>query len=120
MQRDIPKILEAMLSFLAAIEEYQLEIKSLYTPPAESASIKDHERLETLRLEVDKAGDVLSCLGDGMYFGPPIRLSLLTLVLLSGLKDGVARIVRTFGDKLLAFKFPPRTAQKLQGFLDYC
>lgn len=51
----------------------------------------------------------------------PIRLSLLTLVvLLSGLKDGVARIVRTFGDKLLAFKFPPRTAQKLQGFLDYC
>lgn len=40
--------------------------------------------------------------------------------LVSGLKEGIARIVRTFGDKLLAFKFPPRTAQKLQGFLDYC
>lgn len=39
---------------------------------------------------------------------------------LLGLKDGIARIARTFGDKLLAFKFPPRVAQKLQGFLDYC
>jgi nucleoporin NDC1 len=38
----------------------------------------------------------------------------------TGLKEGVARIVRTFGDKLLAFKFPPRTARKLQGFLEYC
>lgn len=37
----------------------------------------------------------------------------------TALKDGVARIVRTFGDKLLAFKFPPRTARKLQGFIDY-
>ena len=37
-----------------------------------------------------------------------------------GLKDGIARIVRTFGKKLLAFKLPPRVAQKLQGFLDYC
>lgn len=44
--------------------------------------------------------------------------SNLTCVL--GLKDGIARIARTFGDKLLAFKFPPRVAQKLQGFLDYC
>ena len=36
------------------------------------------------------------------------------------LKDGIGRIVRTFGDKLLAFKFPPRVSQKVQGFLDYC
>ena len=37
-----------------------------------------------------------------------------------GFKEGVARIVRTFGDKLLAFRFPPRTAQKLQPFLELC
>ena len=28
------------------------------------------------------------------------------------------RIVRTFGDKLVAFKFPPKTAMKLQAFMD--
>jgi nucleoporin NDC1 len=44
---------------------------------------------------------------------------LTDMVRITALKDGVARIVRTFGDKLLAFKFPPRTARKLQGFIDY-
>jgi nucleoporin NDC1 len=37
----------------------------------------------------------------------------------SALKEGVARIVRTFGDRLLAFKFPLRIATKLQSFVDY-
>ena len=37
----------------------------------------------------------------------------------TALKDGIVKIVRTFGDKLSAFKFPPRTARKLQGFVDY-
>lgn len=36
------------------------------------------------------------------------------------LKEGVIRIVRTFGGKLSAFKFPMGTARKLQGFVDYC
>ena len=29
------------------------------------------------------------------------------------------QIVRTFGEKLAAFKFPPRVARQLQGFVDY-
>lgn len=29
------------------------------------------------------------------------------------------KIVTTFGDRLAAFKFPPRIARKLQGFVDY-
>lgn len=29
------------------------------------------------------------------------------------------QVVRTFGDKLSAFKFPPHIARKLQGFVDY-
>ncbi|KAJ7256069.1 hypothetical protein C8J57DRAFT_1345084 [Mycena rebaudengoi] len=36
------------------------------------------------------------------------------------LKDGLALIVRTFGDKIVAFRFPPRTAARLQEFVDYC
>ncbi|KAF8879244.1 nucleoporin protein Ndc1-Nup [Infundibulicybe gibba] len=103
LQRDIPKILEAMLSFLTVIEEYQREINALYAvPPPESRLTVDELRADLeLRTEVEKAGEVLSLVGDE-------------------LKDGVGRIVRTFGDKLLAFTFPPRTASKLQGFLDYC
>ena len=37
----------------------------------------------------------------------------------TAIKDGIVQIVRTFGDKLSAFKFPPRIARKLQGFVDY-
>ncbi|KAG2346417.1 hypothetical protein BDR05DRAFT_997404 [Suillus weaverae] len=53
-----------------------------------------------MRLEVARAGDVLVVVSDA-------------------LKTGVANISRTFGDKLVAFKFPPRTARKLQSFVDY-
>ncbi|KAL0959063.1 hypothetical protein HGRIS_014363 [Hohenbuehelia grisea] len=103
VQRDIPKILEAFLSFLSAIEEYQVELNALYTPPHpdKRLTIQELEESETLRAEVAAASDVLSVVGDA-------------------LKDGVARIVRTFGDKLFAFKFPARTGAKLQGFMDYC
>ena len=38
---------------------------------------------------------------------------------LLALKEGIVRIVRTFGERLSAFKFPPRIAHKLQGFVDY-
>lgn len=41
------------------------------------------------------------------------------MILCAALKEGIARVVRTFGEKLGAFKFPPRTARKLQGFVDY-
>lgn len=37
----------------------------------------------------------------------------------TALKSGVADIARTFGEKLVAFKFPSRTAKKLQSFVDY-
>ncbi|KAF7419215.1 hypothetical protein PC9H_001801 [Pleurotus ostreatus] len=103
VQRDIPKILEAMLSFLSEIEVYQKEVNALYTPPPTNVrlSVKELDESEFVRGQVERAGEVLGEVGDA-------------------LKDGVASIVRTFGDKLLAFKFPPKTASKLQGFMDYC
>jgi len=106
VQRDIPRILEALLSFLSAIEEYQDEIKAKYKVPvseeltAAGMDAKEVEARVLIGIEVVKAGETL-----GEVAG--------------ALKDGIARIVRTFGDKLLAFKFPPRTAGKLQGFIDY-
>ena len=49
VQRDIPRILEAMLSFLSALEEYQVELNASSAP----------------REELEKAGDVLAVLVDG-------------------------------------------------------
>lgn len=39
--------------------------------------------------------------------------------LLIALKEGVAKIARTFGDKLGGFRFPSRIARTLQLFVDY-
>lgn len=104
VQRDIPRIIEAFLSFLSAIEEYQIEVNAKYTPPTpdelSQGDAKILEEKEMMRLEVARAGDVLVVVSDA-------------------LKTGVANISRTFGDKLVAFKFPPRTARKLQSFVDY-
>ncbi|KAF6742573.1 nucleoporin protein Ndc1-Nup [Ephemerocybe angulata] len=95
VQRDIPKILEALLAFLSAVEDYQSELLKQMESLPDDPSIR-----EPLREELEKATGILAYVGDG-------------------LKNGVARIVLTFGDTLTAFKFPPRTAAKLQGFMDF-
>lgn len=69
MQRDIPKILEALLSFLTAVEEYQIELIKTYSPaPSEQLSPKEQEERELMRVELDKATDVLAYVGDGSCF----------------------------------------------------
>ncbi|KAF7324567.1 hypothetical protein MKEN_00498000 [Mycena kentingensis (nom. inval.)] len=90
-QRDIPRILEALLAFLGAVESAQAELRA----KAEDAATPLEEKED-----LDRARLVLGNLGDA-------------------LKDGVTRIVGTFGDKLRAFKFPPRTAATLQEFVNY-
>ncbi|KAF9481750.1 hypothetical protein BDN70DRAFT_802739 [Pholiota conissans] len=100
VQRDIPKILEAMISFLTAIEEYQAELNASMEPVDPAVPSTENSELSVEALDTERAKEVLIDMGDG-------------------LKQGIQLIVNTFGDKLLAFKFPPRTAAKLQIFLDY-
>ncbi|KAG9309703.1 nucleoporin protein Ndc1-Nup-domain-containing protein [Chiua virens] len=104
VQRDIPRILEAFLSILSALEEYQIELAKLYVPPTPDeiaqGDVKGLREKERTRVEIAKATEVIGVVADA-------------------LKSGVADIARTFGDKLVAFKFPPRTAKKLQSFVDY-
>lgn len=45
-------------------------------------------------------------------------LRMLTNVA-AALKGSIVQIAQTFGHRLAAFKFPPRIASKLQGFVDY-
>ncbi|KAF5309985.1 hypothetical protein D9619_010243 [Psilocybe cf. subviscida] len=101
VQRDIPRILEAMVSFLTAIEEYQVEINALANiDPSKTLSRKEQAARDALLIEVQKAQDVLAQTAEGI-------------------KRGIARISLTFGDRLQAFKFPTRIARKLQMFIDY-
>ena len=68
VQRDIPRILEAMLSHLTAIEEYQAELSALAPAPSsdeDELSFKDREARDRVRMEVTRAGDVLAVVGDG-------------------------------------------------------
>ena len=123
VQRDIPKIFEALLSFLTAIEEYQTEINKLHVPltpeDIQQLPVKELAQRERVALEVARAGEVLGEVSDGEHF--LVSCAMLTLIASSraAIKTGVGQIARTFGDKLAAFKFPPRIAHKLQGFVDY-
>ncbi|EEB98438.1 hypothetical protein MPER_02049, partial [Moniliophthora perniciosa FA553] len=60
VQRDIPKILEALLSFLSAVEEYQLELNALIKDPASDDPTPEQliER-EALRMEIERSGEYL-------------------------------------------------------------
>ncbi len=79
MQRDIPKIIEALLSFLTALEEYQAELTVAYTlPPPEKlkeVSAREAAEREMLAMEAAWAGDVLGVVSDGEFSGPAGLLS---------------------------------------------
>ncbi|THH13906.1 hypothetical protein EW146_g6361 [Bondarzewia mesenterica] len=81
VQRDIPRILEAMLSYLTAIEEYQTELSARAPPPSSDEELlppMEREARARVRLEVAHAGDVLAVVGDDTAAGPVgRRLSVL-------------------------------------------
>ncbi|KZT25546.1 hypothetical protein NEOLEDRAFT_1202644 [Neolentinus lepideus HHB14362 ss-1] len=104
LQRDIPRILEAFISFYSAVGEYETELSVKFKAPSE----EEREKLTPQEREIqDQIGYDVSLAKDAMR---PI---------IDAFKEGLARIVRTFNDKLQAFRFPPRTARQLQSFVDY-
>ena len=70
VQRDIPKILETLTSFLSAIEEYQVQITSLIKPPSTSNELsqKEQDALNLVAIEVEKAQEILGGMADGVFF----------------------------------------------------
>ena len=71
VQRDIPRIIEALLSFLSAVEDYQKELSTKYPLPssddAQQLSPKQLADISALAIELSKAGDALGEVGDGEY-----------------------------------------------------
>ena len=71
VQRDIPKIIEALLSFLTAIEEYQADLNSKYAMPEpdklKELSPTEVGQKETLAMEAARAHEVVSVVSDGKH-----------------------------------------------------
>ena len=70
VQRDIPKILETLTSFLSAIEEYQFQITSLIKPSSISSELsrKEQEAQNLVAIEVEKAQEILGEMADGVFY----------------------------------------------------
>ncbi|KAF7377261.1 hypothetical protein MSAN_00146400 [Mycena sanguinolenta] len=138
VQRDIPRILEALIAFLAAVEDAQAALRP--QSHATDAKMPEAEK-EVLEVLGAVAAAERGAEGTGKDAAETERERELkrerararameaahleeargVLGEVGGaLKDGIARIVLTFGDKLRAFRFPPRTAARLQGFVEYC
>ncbi|KAJ7751562.1 hypothetical protein DFH07DRAFT_1032527 [Mycena maculata] len=98
VQHDIPHVIEALVAFLGAVEEVQggLRPKSITDVDAAGKGKEKGKEGEGVTLEeaadLDEARAVLGDVGDA-------------------LKEGLARIMHTFGDKLRA---------RLQELVDYC
>ena len=58
-----------MLSFLSAVEEYQIEINALYKAPSLDENLPPLEivQREFKRLEVEKANEPLGLVGNGLF-----------------------------------------------------
>ena len=71
VQRDIPQILEALSSFLYAVDQYHTEVNTKHTPPTLSASNtpSPQELLarESARIELEKAQETLLDVRDGTF-----------------------------------------------------
>lgn len=68
VQRDIPKILEALVSFLLVTEEYLAEISLKGVPPSSFTSPKEEAAFRTLTIELATAHQTLSTVSDSKCF----------------------------------------------------
>ena len=121
VQRDIPKILEAMVRFRRAVEKWRAEISAVSSCPALAANVSPSNSTTTATTADSPprpANDSKS--KQEQQEEERAKANAILTELSDGLKESIGRIVRTFGNKLMAFKFPPAVASGVQGFMDYC
>lgn len=89
VQRDIPRILEALLAFLQAVEDYRAEVRGMYVEqepapdrsPVPELGEKEREERERMRMEVERAVEVLGYVEDGKLVSLPFFLKKKAYVL---------------------------------------
>ena len=127
VQRDIPKILEAMVRFLGEVDKWRAEISaasSLTVTPASvdsspSASSATATATATTADSSPQRPKPISN-QDPRAEEEWLKANAVLTELSDGLRESIGRITRTFGDKLMAFRFPPAVASGVQAFMDYC
>ncbi|KAJ6513634.1 hypothetical protein C8R47DRAFT_1190620 [Mycena vitilis] len=123
VQRDIPRVLEALVAFLVAVEEAQAGLRPVGAAARLEHANGEHEGGEqNERGEHENAKPKMTLEGRRAAEAEAVDLEEARAVLGEvgdALRDGLARIARTYGDKLRAFRFAPRTAARLQGFMEW-
>ncbi|KAJ7176907.1 hypothetical protein C8R46DRAFT_1077674 [Mycena filopes] len=127
VQRDIPRILEALVAFLVAIEEAQAQLRPQEPKTTQKEDLPEDERVLIGVVEAveDAVGVTRDANGKGgRRVDAELEADLAEARAVLGevgdaLTDGLARIARTFGDKLRAFRLPPRTAARLAAFVEF-
>jgi len=70
VQRDMPKIIEAMLSLLSAVEDYHAEVKARYVPvefEGQNVTVEELRKAEAMRVDVTAASEGLVGVIDGAF-----------------------------------------------------
>ncbi|KAF8344846.1 hypothetical protein F5887DRAFT_1200816 [Amanita rubescens] len=130
VQRDIPKILEAMVRFLRELDKWRAEISVASSSPASgtaaTANVSPFNSTTTATTATTTdspsrpANANSKSKEDQQAEEERAKANAILTELSDGLKESIGRIVRMFGNKLMAFKFPPAVASGVQGFMDYC
>ncbi len=133
VQRDIPKILEAMVRFLREVDKWRAEISVASSSPAPGAAAAATANVSpsnstTTATTADSPARPANANAnanpkskeDLQAEEERAKANAILSELSEGLRESIGRIVRTFGNKLMAFKFPPVVASGVQGFMDYC
>jgi nucleoporin NDC1 len=102
VQRDIPRVLEALVSYLGVLEQLVDEMNTNPTPYTE-----------------DAIGNVIQPVADGQSFCSLTSCDDTDKFGFVALREGIRMIVLEFGHRLAAFTFPPRIAKRLQTMVDY-
>ena len=70
VQRDMTKIIEAMLPFLSAVEDYHAEVKARYVPvefEGQNVNLEELRKAEAMRVDVAAASEILVGVIDGAF-----------------------------------------------------
>jgi nucleoporin NDC1 len=70
VQKDIPKILEAMILLLSAVEEYKAEVVATSKTLSSAMTPKERVAAGALEAEIKKSTEALSYLEDGELIEP--------------------------------------------------
>ena len=143
VQRDVPRVLEALLSFSTALEAYAQDLEKLTSASQLSASEAvaggseeemRHYLEQRRQNESEAIGQLVGPLLTGEFYSshfPESGSGFLTFNKPSkskmtggfssrfpGLRSGVRLIAGAYGERLEAFKFSPETAERLQAIVD--